>query len=717
MIMYLRIFFIFSISWLCVLTSLQAQKEKQPLTNNHVQEIEHIKNIEKRIKQGDKQALYDITPFFDNQTSTIEYLGHHRLTTTISLIAQRSVRENSLYTSNEINIQITTSAKDWRVFLEKNHHQIHFVPQINKWLITPLEKRNIKFSVRKLSTKRKKEIAYLKEELKNRVWLKERDIDSLLQNRNPKVLIEIARLNYTNPTRESLFRYNQKELINTLQYLIGGELGVQKEDNTTFWLLNKGYQPDLAWYYLVFFTKNIDQFMWSSDKLVFEHSRIEVQKVDTITLLFEKLDHPIDSLAIQAFVQLTEETPKKVGIIAAQYRAAGMDKSYAIPIFPYKFLKQLSLLTTYCRQHQIDYKENVKVYHWVLQLKEPLTFNKRRQLENRIIETMTLDEVTMFEYWALVHEQSWEVTYSAGRILDMFYSHQWNTLVNSTKHLSLYLKKSALYERLGIIGICNMYLKKFINSSLEQNEKVQQLITTDQDINEQKEKIKKKYTLSEKRNEKVSKKWVGNDHYKIKQVKRKIEAVLQEVKDSAKAEQELVTIISKISYHQIGEALKAIENYPFQSKWNKYSFLTSDFGFFMIGDMKDKNNRDAFQRLYHQKSEYEMYTYYLDSAEVDYKKSDQTLDYDKIYQHLKYNVVVAFTGGGGGRQENEVYSLIKLLELTFKTTLSFPDKLCHSNGVWGCDSQKRTMAWRRYLQKKKLLKSPDQDPVSFHEGT
>jgi hypothetical protein len=142
--------------------------------------------------------------------------------------------------------------------------------------------------------------------------------------------------------------------------------------------------------------------------------------------------------------------------------------------------------------------------------------------------------------------------------------------------------------------------------------------------------------------------------------------------------------------------------------------MERDWGFFMVGDFDNKETRQEFIELYSKLSEYDLYSYYLDQAGINYKNSDNSLNYDKIYELIKYDVVVAFVGGGGGTKDNEVYSLIKLLELTFKTTLGFPHKLCNSNGMYGCDSDERVKAWMKYFEDKKLLKLKHDEPISYH---
>lgn len=286
-------------------------------------------------------------------------------------------------------------------------------------------------------------------------------------------------------------------------------------------------------------------------------------------------------------------------------------------------------------------------------------------------------------------------------------------MLSDTQYLSSYLKKSALFDQLGIIGICNNYLVKFSGSSAATLTQLKTFQTSDSDIQAQIDQILQQNNNPNTAKQKGLITWVGNDNYQVHHLKKQLRALTKDVQDSSKIEDAISKILSQINYSQIPTALKAIENYPFKTQWKKYAFMERDWGFFMAGDFDHKETRDTFLKLYGKYSEYELYAYYLDQAGIDYT-THQTLDYDKIYELIKYDVVVAFVGGGGGALNNEVYALVKLLELTFNTTLGFPNKLCNSNNMYGCYADARANAWMTYLQENNLLKEPHNEPISFH---
>lgn len=672
-----------------------------------------IYQLEARLMDGDKSALFEIAPYFDSNKKVIEFLGYHRLETVESEIAKRVVAENSLFTDEEFKITDSSTTKQFTAFLNQNNNKIVFSKLATSFLITPLDKRTVKFEIRAVSEAKKQELQDSAKALLYSDWVKENRIDSIVNQRNPISLLLIASELFKIRSRFNRYYFYEEEFTNLLQYLTGTEIGVENEKKEISWYIDKDFHPESKLNLLIYFSNYYSQYKWDEKKSVFLNPNQEIKAIGKEELLFQLLSNKNDSIAIDAFTQLTVCNPIKVTQLADEYQSANIDKSNAIPIFPYKFLRQLVLLTNYCKANDIDFVGTKDLQSNISLLQSQLPFADRRKLEDKLINSLTLDDITAFEYWALIYEQSWGLTYSAGRILDIFYSKNWNKLIADNKYLSCYLKKSALFDELGIIGICNSYLKKFSGSSQSTLTQLKTFKTSDNDVKLQIEKVLSQSNNPNSKKAKGTISWDGNKNYEVKNLEKQLNELTNNVKDSSKTDDAISKILSQINYSQIPTALAAIEDYPFKTKWNKYSFMERDWGFFMAGDFDIKETRDEFLKLYSKFSEYALYAYYLDKAGIDYTTSNK-LDHDKIYELLKYDVVVAFAGGGGGTQDNEVYSLVKLLELTFKTTLGYPNKLCNSNNMYGCDSDERAKAWMRYMADKKLLNQKHGEPISYH---
>ena len=667
-------------------------------------------DLEEKLRTGDKNILFEIAPYFDSKEKVLEYLGHHIYRTNESNIAKRVINENCFFLDTEIIITDSTSTKVFQDFLSDNFEKIKWDSLANAYFITPLAKRKANVAFRTISDNEKEEFKKNYIQLKQKGWLSENNINTLIDAKDPKSLLFIAAELFKN--RFNTYSYSKKEYIHLLQHLIGLRIGAEDEDQQMNWHIYKTYYPDASLNVLAFFSKNYQDFTWNEQQGYFENPNIKTTPIGKEDILFQLLKNENDSIALDAFTQLTKCPSDKVIPLANEYQKANIDKNWSIPIFPYKFLKQLVLLNEYCEKHDIELEfENIKSY--VEQLNTDLSFPERRQLEDSIASHLTIKEITSFEYWSLIHENSWGVTYSAGRILDIFYSKNWDKVLQSPKLLKLYLKKSYLFDKLGIIGLCNKYLVKFTGNGKEAIEILTKIKSEDKDVQKEQKKA-----LSISKNPIK----VPNDTFKINPANADFYIFnLQDtfnnvllIEDLEERENKIVRILSKINYNQIDTALYFIEDIPFKYKRSKYSFMESDWGFPINLDFNLNTTRNDFLSLYHSLNEFELYSHYLEKAKIEYKNPDNTLNYDKIYNILKFNVVVAFAGGGGGIENNEVYAIIKILELTHHTTLGYPKKLCNSRGIYGCGSDDRAKEWMYFIKSNGLVKINEDEVVSFN---
>lgn len=406
-----------------------------------------IYQLESQLMKGDKSALFDIAPFFDSKRKVIEFLRYHPLETFESEIAKRVVLENSLFTDEEFRITDSTTTRQFTGFLNQNKNKIVFSELATSFLITPLDKRTVSLEIRTLSETRKKELQDSAKALLSPVWVKENKIDSLIEQRNAISLLIIASELFKIRSRFNRYYFYEEEFINLLKRLTGTEIGVKNEKGTISWHIDKDHYPESKLNLLIYFSKYYSQYSWNEKKSLFVNPNQEIKPIGKEELLFQLLNSKNDSIAMDAFTQLTVCNPSIVTELANEYQSADVDKSHVIPTFHYKFLEQLVLLTNYCKENNIDFVGTVELQKKISLLKSDLSFSERRKLEDTLIKTLVLDGITPFEYWALIYEQSWGLTYSAGRILDMFYSNHFSEILNNDKQLRLYLKKSSLFDK------------------------------------------------------------------------------------------------------------------------------------------------------------------------------------------------------------------------------------------------------------------------------
>lgn len=682
------------------------------ISSNLFAQKERLDFLDWQLRKGDFNALTEIAEYFDSKTDLTEYLGYHIINTNESNVSKRIVQENTMFLDSEIIIDSTTTTSDFKKFLTENRKKIKFSNLANAFLIKDFDRRTTDFEIVDLTEFKWSELNAKINELLSLDWVKENKIDSLVKAKNSLALLKTASVLLKNRNRFDEYDYNEEEVINLIQLLTKSEIAVPNERGELRYHLDKEFYDEPKINLLIFFANNYKNYEWNESTNTFRNNNLNKKPVDYEKQLFEMLSSENNTIAQNAFISLTKLNPERVSELADQYRKADISENDNLPTFAFKFLKQLIQLSNYSKENNINFEGSKKLQNQIELLKTDLSFNERKNLEDRLINELTLDNITSFEYWSLIYESSWELTYSAGRVLDKFYSKNWNELITNPKHLETYLLKSRLFDDLGIIGFCNNYLMKFLDPSQETKVAIQSFSSTNLKVQGQ---LKKALAIAEKTIEfkaKEKKTWNGNTFDRVDDFDKSFEKI-KKLSDSLEVfEDEVLSLLSRIKYSQIEKALKTVEELPLKD-FTKYSFLDRDFGFSFIGDFTQSEVRKEFLVNYGKFSELDFHKYYLKNRGIEITNTNEKLDFDKIYDILKYDIKTAFVGGGGSTKDNGVYAVIKVLEITFNTELDFPDKLCSSDGIYACNPRSRAKEWMNYLEIHNHLKKEHNEPVSF----
>ena len=672
---------------------------------------ERFEFLDYQLRKGDFNALNEVAEYFDSKNELNEYLGYHILKSNESNLAKRLVRENSLFLDSEIIIDSTTSSSDFKSFLKDNKKNITFSNLANAFLITPFDKRKTDFEIIEITDFKWNSLKVKRNELLNLDWVRKNGIDSLVNSGNPLALLKTASVLLKNRYRFDEY-YDNEDVIKLIQLLTKSQIAVPNESGELSYHLDKDFYEQSKINLVIFFANYYKEYKWDESISAFSNDKLNVKEVDKEKTLFEMLSSENDTIAQNAYINLTKLEPQRVIELADQYRKADISENYVLPQFSFRFLKQLVQLANYSKENNIDFEGNDTLKNQIELLKTQLTFSERRELEDQLINSLTLDNITAFEYWCLIYQKSWSLTYSAGRILDKFYSKNWNELITNSKHLETYFLKSRLFDELGIIGFCNNYLIKFLDSSQETKVSIHNLSSTNLKVQGQ---IEKALVIAEKTikfKPKEKKTWNGNTFDRVNDFDKSFKKI-KKLSDSLDVfEDEVLSLLSRIKYSQIEKALKTVNELPLKD-FTKYSFLDRDFGFSFIGDFKQSEVQKEFLVNYGKFSELDFHKHYLKNREIEIINTNGKLDFDKIYDILKYDIKTAFVGGGGSTKDNGVYAVIKVLEITFNTTLDFPDKLCSSDGMYACNPRSRAKEWMNYLEVNNHLKKEHNEPVSF----
>ena len=135
-----------------------------------------VYDIEKKLRGGDKEALFEIAAYFDSKIKVTGTLLHDLFQTTEGDIAKRIVRENCIFTEAEIYIDENTSSEDFILFLEDNEKEIVFSDIAKAFIVTPLEKRTSKILFREISAFERKELEGARKLLMDYDWVKKMEL-------------------------------------------------------------------------------------------------------------------------------------------------------------------------------------------------------------------------------------------------------------------------------------------------------------------------------------------------------------------------------------------------------------------------------------------------------------------------------------------------------------------------------------------------------------
>ena len=659
--------------------------------------------LEDSLKKGHKTALYTLANYMHDTTSYVEHYIDGNWETTVGEKSKSVVKKNSLFLPNEFDWEDSTA--DFSAFLSAHDSSIAFDAVTEKFLITPVTKRVFEYKLYEYNFPDKLSIDSLLKSIEEDTEMDFQDLRNLLRKKDSYALFLLASKSYIsdNYVYGSLHRNTFEKLFAMLVNLL---VSVKNEDDQWIWTYNQDYFGAARLNQLIYWANHYSDYKWDEVEGRFVNQKASVAKKPAEVDLLTAMHSEDDSVAIKAFVKMTHYDTSKVD--DAPILDFKDEMNDALPIFQDRFLQVLSRYTAYCSQNKLSLQLRGRTKFWFDQLaKGDLPFKQRYQLENEVIDRARVDEISALEYWFLVSEENWDLTFSAGRIIDKFYSFHWNEIIHDTAQLKHYLKKAALFDRLGIIGNCNKYMKKFqfIDDRARANLSLIGSTAKDRDLANNVTIARKGVKIIY---EPITRKiWDANRDTLVTDLSKQYKKFMK--KPHEDYENPLHELTALINYSQIAGFISLVRK---EKRFDEvYDFLEGDFG--IPVDVEDSIQVEEFLVLYKKLSHENLCRHYLHHLGINYKKPDGSLDYQAIYEMLEFDIVDALSGGGGGHRETGVYLLIKLLEFKFKTTLGFPKKLCNGEGIYGCSSDDRAREWINYLLTKKLAKPFTGMPLSI----
>lgn len=713
-------------------------------------------------------------------------------------------------------------------------------------------------------------------------WIRENAMSDMMQTHHPHALYYCASQFYKERDKTAAFGFQSEYFLRTLHGWVNEKIEVQ-DDAGLF--TDRPHDITSRKNFLTYWSQHWDDYEWDDFLRIFVNKQAKVAQKENYERLFRRLSSTNDSVAIQSFRELSEGEPSEIMKLAGKYRSLLRNINPNLPNFKSKILENLAFLSNYCRQENIAYsptKKEIELFSLLLNQMPP---SQRYLLENQLIKTLNINQITAFEYWGILHEPNLASNYSCSRILDYWYSAHIEEIFNDEKQLRLFLKKTALFTRFSMVGTCNMYAKKLVLKDAKVKQKLQKMATSENDadvVNQiqlwceppnKNEKIsttlantsgdntniknlisvletsdiidveainnitqssfyKEEYrdlclkslvkianvedifllkiqpklsvkngdlkylkpiSLSYKDLDDLPRIFETDDadrmfafmsdrtsEFKIEEAgsfynnifrsawfvnyingglfTKKNALIVKQILERYLSESELISefeeqatqrniiqldnigkplldklatiktstlddetrskilneIVARVNYEDLGLLVPFLNDMGDINGKSSLTFLHEDFGL-PIFEFSTAQESNEFVQNHAKLSELEFYKLYVEKFGLEITKKNKELDFEKIYNVLKYDLVTPYVSTGGSKRDFYVYGIIKILELKFLTQLGFHYKLNESQVFYSYNSSKRVEAWLKYMSDNRIYKPDNEGVKSFNQ--
>ena len=284
-------------------------------------------------------------------------------------------------------------------------------------------------------------------------WVRRNAILDMLATKHPKALFYIAGLNFRNWKKSG---QNNPALLHLIQRNIDVSVKIIEADKETIQPINVFGQEAFIHYW----STQYDDYEWDDFEQKFVNQQLFSDELAAYDRYFRRLNSTNDTIAFKAFVALCGGKPNEIRQLIKKFKPLLRNYNTTLPPLKYRILEQISLLTYFCNQHNITYLPSPQLQKRLAQLAGYLTPKERLSLENRLIEDLTVNDLTALEYHGAINAQNLVLNYSLGRILDYAYTKYWDFILSNERYFRLFLLKVSLYDDFGGFGVAKKYANK-----------------------------------------------------------------------------------------------------------------------------------------------------------------------------------------------------------------------------------------------------------------
>ncbi|MGK0389604.1 MAG: hypothetical protein ACI94Y_002348, partial [Maribacter sp.] len=286
--------------------------------------------------------------------------------------------------------------------------------------------------------------------------MRENAIREMMATKNPRALFYLSATLFAERNGGILDRKILEDEFE--RYL---DIYIKVLDNGVFKSIkDKKKSKDFFFNHAIYWSVHYKDYEYDADRRLFINIKLEEENEASATRLFKKLTSENNEEVFNAFRNLSHFSPTLLIDLKDRYRTVLRRTNIELPDFRYGFLENIALLHEFCEIEGISIKFNPILVSDIELLKKEIPIQERYKIENSVIKKLQISDLTALEIEALVYSKNLEFSFSVSRILDIYYSNNFDKIIGDYAQLRLFLKKSVLFSSIGVGGISNKYFSK-----------------------------------------------------------------------------------------------------------------------------------------------------------------------------------------------------------------------------------------------------------------
>jgi hypothetical protein len=296
---------------------------------------------------------------------------------------------------------------------------------------------------------------------KDTPWLQRNALRDLLLTEHPRLLFYIAAQMRLKPDETIKYENLLKKLTKT-QFLFpntegGKNLSSLKEFSNQLENIEQQKQ------FIRFWGNHAEDFKWEETRRCFVNKAEIAERTENYEKLFRRLNSENDSVALGSFKQLAQGDPVIIAELVEKFRPILRTYNKQLPDIRFSYLEQLARLFAFCQKNGHPVALPRFLESLLKKLSETRNPQVRYTIENEIMEYTEVRDLTGIEFLGCLYSGNPEMAFSIGRILDRVYSRTWYQVAGEEAQLRLFLKKSFVFKKIGVAGVCSSYQNKVEN--------------------------------------------------------------------------------------------------------------------------------------------------------------------------------------------------------------------------------------------------------------